>query len=259
VGRAASRTIGSGARSTGVQADLSQAVDLSVEPVRAIARNSLAGSRRWDAPRDAPHSRVLERFANFASLFRCDAALREIVHDLIDVPLDGAGRVWLFFVGHRTSSSSPSSVDSSHPPPAVRSSTRSSGLPLRLWEIFRAISSKKPARSIRDRAARQCRALQASATVCLCDHAIDRLHHNLDMVLTGPTCTQISPSLFRPSPAAASRPARVLPARYAAASVEAALSFQDRPLLGSLPAVFAALSAAFVVFPPADSKYSASF
>ena len=79
-----------------VQADLSQAVDLSVEPVRAIARNSLAGSRRWDAPRDAPHSRVLERFANFASLFRCDAALREIVHDLIDVPLDGAGRVWLF-------------------------------------------------------------------------------------------------------------------------------------------------------------------
>jgi hypothetical protein len=96
VGRAASRTIGSGARSTGVQADLSQAVDLSVEPVRAIARNSLAGSRRWDAPRDAPHSRVLERFANFASLFRCDAALREIVHDLIDVPLDGAGRVWLF-------------------------------------------------------------------------------------------------------------------------------------------------------------------
>lgn len=80
-----------------VQADLSQAVDLSVEPVRAIARNSLAGSRRWDAPRDAPHSRVLERFANFASLFRRDAALREIVHDLIDVPLDGAGRIWLFF------------------------------------------------------------------------------------------------------------------------------------------------------------------
>ena len=56
----------------------------------------MAGSRRWDSPRDAPHSRVLERFANFASLFRCDAALREIVHDLIDVPLDGAGRVWLF-------------------------------------------------------------------------------------------------------------------------------------------------------------------
>lgn len=128
-----------------VLADLSQAV-LSVEPVRAIARNSLAGSRRWNAPRDAPHSRVLERFANFASLFRCDAALREIVHDLIDVPLDGAGRVWLFLVGHRASSS-PSSVDSSHPAPAVRSSTRSSGLPLRLWEIFRAISSKKPARS----------------------------------------------------------------------------------------------------------------
>jgi hypothetical protein len=93
-----------------VLADLSQAV-LSVEPVRAIARNSLAGSRRWNAPRDAPHSRVLERFANFASLFRCDAALREIVHDLIDVPLDGAGRVWLFLVGHRASSS-PSSVDS---------------------------------------------------------------------------------------------------------------------------------------------------
>jgi hypothetical protein len=98
-----------------VQADLSQAVDLSVEPVRAIARNSLAGSRRWDSPRDALHSRVLERFANFASLFRCDAALREIVHDLFDVPLDGAGRLWLFFVGHRASSS-PSSVDSSHPP-----------------------------------------------------------------------------------------------------------------------------------------------
>jgi hypothetical protein len=113
-----------------LKADLSQAVDLSVEPVRAIARNSLAGSRRWDAPRDAPHSRVLERFANFASLFRCDAALREIVHDLINVPLDGAGRIWLFFVGHRASSSQ-SSVDSSHPAPAVRSSTRFSGLPLR--------------------------------------------------------------------------------------------------------------------------------
>jgi hypothetical protein len=126
------------------KADLSQAVDRPVEPVRAIARNSLAGSRRWDAPRDAPHSRVLECFANFASLFRCDAALREIVHDLIDVPLDGAGRIWLFFVGHRASSSQ-SSVDSSHPAPAVRSSTRFSGLPLRLWEIFRAISSKKPA------------------------------------------------------------------------------------------------------------------
>lgn len=115
-------------------------------------------------------------------------------------------------VGHRASSS-PSSVDNSHPAPAVRSSTRFSGLPLRLWEIFRAISSKKPARSIRDRAARQCRALQASATACLCDHPIDCLHHNLDLVLTGPTCTQISPSLFRPSPAAASRPARALPAR----------------------------------------------
>jgi hypothetical protein len=194
------------------KADLSQAVDLSVEPVRAIARNSLAGSRRWDTPRDAPHSRVLERFANFASLFRCDAVLREIVHDLIDVPLDGAGRIWLFL-----------SVIV-HPPahrrwtaatlrPQYRSSTRFSGLSLRLWEIFRAISSKKPARSIRDRAARQCRALQAAATVCLCDHAIDPLHHNLDMVLTGPTCTQISLSLFRPSPAAASRPARALPAR----------------------------------------------
>jgi hypothetical protein len=74
-----------------------------VDPIRAIARNSLARSIRWDAPRDAPHSRVLERFADLASLFRCDAALREIVHDPIDVLLDGAGQVWFCFVGHHAS------------------------------------------------------------------------------------------------------------------------------------------------------------
>jgi hypothetical protein len=195
-----------------VQADLSQAVDLSVEPVRAIARNSLAGSRRWDAPRDAPHSRVLERFANFASLFRCDAALREIVHDLIDVPLDGAGRIWLFFVGHRASSS-PSSVDSSHPAPAVRSSTRFSGpTASTLGDLPRHFVEEASPLDQRQGCAPMPRL--ASVSYRLPVRSCDRcLHHNLDMVLTGPTCTQISPSLFRPSPAAASRPARALPAR----------------------------------------------
>ena len=172
----------------------------------------MARSRRPDAPRDAPHSRVLERFANFASLFRCDAALREIVHDLIDVPLDGAGRIWLFFVGHRASSS-PSSVDSSHPAPAVRSSTRFSGLPLRLWEIFRAFRRRSQLPLDQRQGCAPMPRL-ASVSYRLPVRSCDRcLHHNLDMVLTGPTCTQISPSLFRPSPAAASRPARALPAR----------------------------------------------